>query len=177
MQQTNFDEQIDLNYCRASTGKRFANYLIDVMLFYIVAILLGIAIGLLRPDLLPGEEQGFAESIISLVCYGLLMFIVEAACGGKTLGKLITGTKAVNTDGSNINFQKALLRNFIRCIPFEALSALGSPSNPWHDAWSHTMVIDEKLLDLQRRKEIFYTELSSQNVENDISLESKNQTL
>lgn len=174
MLQTNFDEEIDLNYCRAGMGKRFANYIIDVIVFYILVILLGIAIGLLRPDLLPGEDEGFAERIISLICYGILMFIVEAACGGKTLGKVITGTKAVNVDGSDINFQKAFLRNIIRCVPFDAISALGTPSNPWHDAWSHTLVIDEKLLDLQRKKEIFYTELRFSNTENERSLNPEN---
>ena len=142
MQQTSFLEEIDLNYCRASTGKRFANYIIDVIVFYILVILLGIAIGLLRPDLIPEEDGGILERIISLICYGLLMFIIEAACGGKTLGKVITGTKAVNIDGSDMSFQKAFVRNIIRSIPFNAFSALGTPSDPWHDRWSETMVID-----------------------------------
>ncbi|SOD17406.1 RDD family protein [Pedobacter xixiisoli] len=178
MRQTNFDEQIDLNYCRASTGKRFANYIIDMIVFYILVILLGIVVGLLRPDLFLDEEEGTGifERIISLICYGLLMFIIEAACGGKTLGKVITRTKAVNIDGSDMSFQKVFVRNIIRSIPFNAFSALGTPSDPWHDRWSETMVIDEKLLDLQRRKEIFYTELSAKAEKNELSVDSKSQT-
>ncbi|MDQ8004478.1 MAG: RDD family protein [Pedobacter sp.] len=163
MEQTNFEEELDLTYCRASTGKRFANYIIDMIVFYILVILLGIAIGFFKPELLPEGDGGILERIISLICYGLLMFIIEAACHGKTLGKVITGTKAVNMDGSDIGFQKAFTRNIIRSIPFNALSAFGTPCNPWHDAWSDTMVVDEKKLDLQRRKEIFYTELRSSN--------------
>jgi hypothetical protein len=29
-------------------------------------------------------------------------------------------------------------------VPFEAFSALGTPSYPWHDKWTRTVVIDEK---------------------------------
>lgn len=161
----NFGEDIDLNYCRASTGKRFANYIIDMIVYYILVIMLGIAIGLLNPELIPDENGGILDRIISLICYALLMFVIEAACGGKTLGKLITGTKAINADGSDISFQKAFMRNIIRAIPFNALSAFGTPCNPWHDAWSNTLVVDEKKLDLQIRKEAFYTELSSSTAE------------
>ncbi|MFN0292899.1 RDD family protein [Pedobacter helvus] len=163
MQQIHLHEELDLDYSRASTGKRFANYLIDALLFYVVAFLLGIVVGFFKPELLPDEDSGILSRIVSLICYGMLMFIIEAACGGKTLGKVITGTKAINSDGSEMSFQKAFIRNIIRCIPFNALSAFGTPCNPWHDAWSNTMVIDEKKLDLQLRKDVFFSELSNQN--------------
>jgi uncharacterized RDD family membrane protein YckC len=63
---------------------------------------------------------------------------------GKSIGKLITGTKAVNEDGSDISFGKAFARGFSRAVPFDAFSALGDPSYPWHDKWTNTYVIDEK---------------------------------
>ena len=163
MEQTDFLEEVDLTYCRASVGKRFANYLIDVLVFYILAVIGGVIIGILRPDLFLGEDDGgILANIISLICYGLMMFVIEAACHGKSLGKVITKTKAVNIDGSDITFQKAFVRNIIRCIPFNAFSALGTPSIPWHDAWSDTMVIDEKKLEFFRTKETFFTELKNQ---------------
>ena len=31
----------------------------------------------------------------------------------------------------------------MRAVPFNALSALGNPPNPWHDSVSNTFVIDE----------------------------------
>jgi hypothetical protein len=36
----------------------------------------------------------------------------------------------------------------VRLVPFEQFSALGSPSYPWHDRWTKTIVIDEKLTTL-----------------------------
>jgi uncharacterized RDD family membrane protein YckC len=72
------------------------------------------------------------------------MSLIEAMFRGKSIGKLITGTKAVNEDGSDISFAKAFERGLARMVPFEAFSALGEPSYPWHDKWTKTFVIDEK---------------------------------
>jgi len=79
-------------------------------------------------------------------------YILYHASGGKrfikTLGKVFTNTRAINDDGSRISPKTAFLRCFSRFVPFEAFSALGNPSYPWHDRWTHTMVIDEKLTTL-----------------------------
>ena len=71
-----------------------------------------------------------------LILYGLYMFIVEAMFKGKTLGKLITGTRAVNEDGSNLSAKTAFFTGLSRVVPFEAFSALGTPSYPSHDKWT-----------------------------------------
>jgi uncharacterized RDD family membrane protein YckC len=74
--------------------------------------------------------------------YGAYMAIIEGIFKGRSIGKFITGTKAVNEDGSNISFTTAIARGFSRIVPFEPFSALGSPSYPWHDKWNKTYVID-----------------------------------
>lgn len=165
MEQAKLLEEIDLNYCKASMGKRFANYVVDVISFYILLVLTSIGLVYLRPEFTDEDDgSGIVGDVIYLICYALLMFIIEAFSRGKSLGKLITRTKAINIDGSDINFQKAFLRNIIRCIPLDVISAFGIPSNPWHDLWSHTMVIDEKLYALQRRKQVFFSELNSEKI-------------
>ncbi|HEV8508744.1 MAG TPA: RDD family protein, partial [Chitinophagaceae bacterium] len=73
--------------------------------------------------------------------YGMYMGLIEAVFKGRSIGKLITGTIAVNNDGSRINGQTALLRGLSRAVPFNALSALGSPCYPWHDRWNKTYVV------------------------------------
>jgi len=73
------------------------------------------------------------------------MSFVEAVFRGKSLGKLITGTQAVNLDGSSISMATAFGRGFSRAVPFCAFSAFGNPSDPWQDRWTDTMVIDQKL--------------------------------
>ena len=75
--------------------------------------------------------------------YGLYMSVTEAIFKGKTIGKLITKTRAFNLDGSSISSQTAFLRGLCRLVPFEQLSALGIPSCPWHDKWSDSIVADE----------------------------------
>ncbi|HLZ89553.1 MAG TPA: RDD family protein [Puia sp.] len=66
----------------------------------------------------------------------------------QTPGKFITRTRAVNADGTRIAIQTALLCSLCRLIPFNAFSALGDPSYPWHDRLSRTLVIDEKVTQL-----------------------------
>ncbi len=133
---------------QASSLKRFANYIIDLLSFYAVATTVGVIIALVNPsfiEALENENPGLniVERLISLLLYGLYMFAIEAIFKGKSLGKLITGTRAVNEDGTNVSLKAAFLRGLSRAVPFNALSALGNPPYPWHDRWTKTYVIDE----------------------------------
>lgn len=115
------------------------------LLFFLIAVLLVIANPNALDELNDDSAAGsFFDRILSLVIYGLLMGIIEGIFKGKTLGKLITGTRAVQNDGSPLTFSKAMTRGLSRMVPFNAFSALGSPCNPWHDRWTDTTVIDEK---------------------------------
>jgi uncharacterized RDD family membrane protein YckC len=134
---------------KAKAGKRFANYLIDVVGFYVLLFVAGIVIGLVNPSALPSvnEESGnfnLAQSLLFVFIFISYMSGMEAIFKGKTLGKLMTGTRAVNEDGTNISAKTAFLRGLCRAVPFEAFSALGNPSYPWHDKWSKSYVIDER---------------------------------
>jgi uncharacterized RDD family membrane protein YckC len=142
---SNFETHI----VRATTGKRFANYIIDLVFFYLLIVIFGIIIAIANPTAFENlaSSSGFnlLDRVYSLLLYGSYMFLVEALFKGKSLGKLITGTRAVNLDGSRISTTTALGRGFSRAVPFNEFSALGSPANPWHDRWNKTIVMDEKL--------------------------------
>jgi uncharacterized RDD family membrane protein YckC len=131
----------------ASHGKRLVNYVVDQLtcIFLILFIMLAIrSTNLALGDaILARLTTGFAGNLTITFFYALFMSIQESLLGGKTLGKLITRTRAVEEDGSRLSAEKAFLRNLIRCVPFNPLSALGRPARPWHDRWSHTMVVDE----------------------------------
>ena len=133
---------------RADTGKRFANYLIDIVAFYSLLIGAGVLLALVAPTsiqmLNDSPGGGVIDRLISLITYALFMFAQEAIFKGKSLGKLITGTRAVNFDGSRISTTNALLRGLSRAVPFCAFSAFGTPCNPWQDRWTDTLVMDEK---------------------------------
>lgn len=162
MEQTNTYEEIDLEYCGAGSGKRLANYIIDLVAFYIMMFFVAILIEIAWPGSVSENNiDGIVDRILTMCLYAVVMFIIEAAFQGKSLGKLITGTRAVNIYGEAPTFTQLLQRNFIRAVPFNAFSALGSPCTPWHDKWSDTYVIDEKVLELQKRKDVFFSELSN----------------
>jgi uncharacterized RDD family membrane protein YckC len=137
------------NLVRASSGKRFANYIIDLLLFYLLAAIIIFLAAMLNTSSFEDAEEtsilNILDRILYLLLYGIYMFVVEALFKGKSLGKLITGTRAVNLDGSRISITTALGRGMSRAVPFNELSALGSPPHPWHDKWNKSLVIDEKL--------------------------------
>lgn len=138
---------IEVNYIRASAGKRFGNYIIDIIFFYVVFTVIVFLLALFMPEsinyLLVNSSE-WAIQLIALIFYSILLSAIEALFNGKTLGKLLTGTRAVNLDGSSISVSTAFKRGFSRALPFCGFSALGSPCNPWQDSWTDTMVIDEK---------------------------------
>lgn len=134
----------------ASAGKRFANYLIDLAVFYILVMAVGFLLAVSNPEMIDAYAEydsvgaEWLDRLLGLMLYGLYMFLQETVFSGKSLGKFLTGTRAVNTDGTNITAKTALLRGLSRMVPFEVFSALGTPTLPWHDQWSKTYVIDEK---------------------------------
>lgn len=134
---------------QASGGKRFLNYIIDRIVFYVFIYILVYIAALLHISVvfsLEPDSTGFV--FVSLLIYSFLyacfMGFAEFILKGKTVGKFLTGTRAVMQDGSPLTLQQALLRGLCRLIPFNVFSALGNICYPWHDSVSKTYVIDEK---------------------------------
>lgn len=135
-------------YAYASKGKRFANFIIDLLSFYVVlmfaAFLLGIFQVILEKDLTSWmtDINPLLDRLVSMLLYATYMSIIELIFKGKSLGKLITKTRAVNIDGTLMDTSNTIRRNFCRIIPFDQLSFLGDGC--WHDKFSDTMVVDLK---------------------------------
>jgi uncharacterized RDD family membrane protein YckC len=135
----------------ATTGARFINFLIDNLLMrfglsYVSGAFIGLIFSEIAPEFLNESvtRQNIGGFILLSFLIGSLNYIVyytlcEKLFKGYTLGKLITGTRAVNTDGSELSFKSSLLRSLSRLVPFEVLSGFGG--HPWHDSWTNTMVI------------------------------------
>ncbi len=81
-------------------------------------------------------------NLFIIALYVSYFFLCELVFKGRTIGKFITGTKAVNEDGTDMEPKTILLRSLSRIVPFEPFSALGNPCRPWHDKWTRTFVID-----------------------------------
>jgi uncharacterized RDD family membrane protein YckC len=114
----------------ASTGQRFANYIIDVIAFVILYVVLLFAFDSFSNELF----YPFMQYPILILYYT----IFEGITQGRTLGKYITRTKVYKTDGGNITFKDAFLRSLSRLVPFEPFSAFNG--YPWHDKWTNTIV-------------------------------------
>jgi len=129
---------------RAGLGKRFANYLIDVVAFAVFLMVIGFVSALISPAAIEFwedvEANPIVDRLLSMLLYGLFMGLQETIFKGGSIGKMITGTRAVREDGSRIDARTAFLRGLSRMVPFEPLSALGR--SPWHDSWTKTVVID-----------------------------------
>ena len=152
-QQENQEEHLfdDNQYhlVQASGGKRFANYLVDRIVFYVLFQILAYFLAFfnlrIQVDLDP-NSAGFAliGILIYMFAYALFMGLLEFAMKGKSIGKLLSGTRAVKEDGTHLELKDALLRGLCRLIPFNIFSALGNTCYPWHDSLSKTYVIDEQ---------------------------------
>lgn len=136
---------------KALPGKRILNFLIDFIASFLAATLLyGITVDIILPPrhgsfTARNAYSDLLDMLYFYLVYALFMAIMEAGYKGKTIGKFLTKTRAVNTDGSAISIKTAFARGFIRAIPINFLSALTPACNPWHDKWTNTTVIIEEL--------------------------------
>lgn len=125
----------------ASTGQRFGNYLLDLLGIFGFVFVLGFV------AIVGGAGvQGVSDfgGYVGMLAY----YAICEAAFGKTLGKLVTGTRVVMEDGSKPGFGTILLRTVIRFVPFEPLSALFGDGVMWHDSWSKTRVISTRGIDV-----------------------------
>lgn len=136
----------------ATQGQRFLNYIIDLIVQYLIIFVLGFIFTIL--SLLTGYTgiMDWIGSMGDLEGYVVFFFVVilyytlfESLCS-RTIGKYITKTIVVNEDGSKPDSQIILKRTLCRLIPFDGLSFLGS-GRGWHDSISDTYVVDKGLLD------------------------------
>ncbi len=150
------EESIKLDqFVYATQGQRFLNWLIDNFLMqyglsYLTGMAVGVLIAIIAPDFFeniadPEEMSGpifFIGILIAYVNYIVYYTICEKLFRGYTLGKLITGTRAIRQDGKELTFKNALLRSLSRLVPFEVFS--GFSTLTWHDSWTDTMVIKSR---------------------------------
>ena len=140
-----------IQYTQASTGQRFVNWLIDNLLMrFGLSYLTGTVVGLLLAKLFPDYAMRivYSEDRSDLILIGFIIVIFnylvyytfcEKVFKGYTLGKVISGTRAIRDDGKELTFKDAFLRTLSRLVPFEPFSTFGE--RPWHDSWTKTSVV------------------------------------
>lgn len=139
----------------ASTGNRFVHMLVDTVMYYIIlfllALMLGVFIGVFAPESLGELENGtpWFVYLLGFIAY-VLYFVFCESVFGRTVGKLITGTKVVDQNGNLPSTGTIFIRTLARLVPFEAFSFLGDGERGWHDRWTNTYVVK-----IQKRQQRF----------------------
>ncbi len=118
-----------------SQGIRIGYYLIDVVIFYIIQFIFGIALALGFGIF---EIPVVLSYLISISCIFGYYFIMEGFTGG-SIGKLITGYIVIDEFAERPTLGKIAVRTLARLIPFEAFSCLSERG--WHDTMSKTYVV------------------------------------
>lgn len=141
------DFQDDSQREDASNTKRFLNYLIDRValvgcfagLFFIGGLLenAGMVSGVIE---FADQISGITDLVLTAIGTVVYYTFFEAVFG-RTLGKLITGTKVIDLEGKRPGVATLLGRSFARIVPFEPFSFFGNGGG-WHDRWSDTRVVD-----------------------------------
>lgn len=145
-----FDGGRALQYPEASKGKRFVNYVIDYFVRLPFTALLSLTVsyfvlGLTPEEVFTREAVTPGERVLDLALYYLVVvlyfWVCEVSFRGASLAKLITGTRAVQIDGTPLRPDHALGRSLWRIVPFEPFSFLGDGPG-WHDIRTGTKVVD-----------------------------------
>jgi len=124
----------------ASKGLRFANYVIDMVVYLVLLFALVFFLGLIGGLGLLGSSLWL--NLIALFMNFTYYTAMESATG-QTIGKMITGTIVVDANGDRPSTSTIMLRSLCRFIPFEAVSFLGEGTG-WHDHLTKTMVVRKK---------------------------------
>lgn len=140
-----------IEHIPATQGQRFLNWLIDnLFMRFALTVLTGRLVGELIVKFFPelayriAFEKNTMDVLLVTYLFGFFNYLLyyticEKAFKGYTIGKMITGSRAIRDDGQELTFKDALLRSLSRIVPFEALSGFGS--RPWHDSWTNTTVV------------------------------------
>lgn len=150
---------------------RFVNYLIDLAFCYFLIIIL-FGIGSFAYSVITGNSlsevanslssmNSLLDRLVTLLSYVMLMFLFEFLTKGRSLGKFITGTMVVKSDGKLLTMKDYFQRNICRAIPFEIFSFLGN--NGWHDSIYDTRVVKKKAYEEAQAQKIDLDNLGKRN--------------
>jgi uncharacterized RDD family membrane protein YckC len=125
----------------AERWRRFVNLLVDYVGFMALAFVAGIVIGVVGGETAAQAMQNLG--IQYLFGFGVMLayYVPLELYFGRTLGKLVTGTRVVAENGQPPSFSQVFWRSMCRFIPFEAFSFFASNARGWHDSIPKTYVV------------------------------------
>ena len=125
----------------AERWRRFVNLLVDYFGFVALAFVVGMVIGVVGGMTAVNAMQHVGVQYLFGFTIMLVYLVPLELYFGRTLGKLVTGTRVVNESGEAPTFSQVFWRSMCRFIPFEAFSFFTSDARGWHDSIPKTYVV------------------------------------
>lgn len=134
-EQRKFDSSI------VDSGTRLVHFFIDLIIFSILGLILSIIIDLFMPTSGQGTMSILSPGIFLIAFF--LYFVFMEHRYQKTIGKFLTKTRVVMSDGTQPKLNDILMRTICRLIPLDRVSYLFT-KNGFHDRFSNTTVVKEE---------------------------------
>ena len=129
----------------ASRWRRVLNYVLDYVGMILLVMVLAVVLALIGAEDLLNRMESTPDLVLGLVATFIYYVPLEGWLGF-TLGKLVTGTVVVTTQGGKPSFGAVIGRTFCRFIPFEAFSIFTRGRVCWHDQIPGTKVVEREVL-------------------------------
>lgn len=127
------------NIAIAPTEKRMLNLFLDQFAIVIIWFVLVFLVSNLYRPLLKSELILLSMYFLVILIY----YVIAESVFSITLGKFVTKTIVITTDGRKPNLRTILIRTLCRFIPYEAYSFINKDIG-LHDKYSKTIVIIDK---------------------------------
>ncbi|MFE3867278.1 RDD family protein [Flavobacterium sp. LS2P90] len=131
----------------ASKGERFLNFIIDLLIIYIIAVCIVATINIIGNVTNSYGASNWVKSLslIENLFFGLIILFFYYAFTemyfSRTFAKYFTKTMVVRVDGSKPNTKNFMIRTVSRLNPIDPFSFLGKTERGLHDTLSATYVV------------------------------------
>ena len=140
--ETQYKEKEKVDKATAPTILRFVNYLIDIVVSYLVAMVVFLICSLVLPD--PENPVVLLATIVLVFSSFLAYYSIMEIKWQKTVGKFATKTQVIMVNGEKPREKDIVLRTLCRLIPFDWVSYLFM-KNGFHDVLSKTKVVKDSV--------------------------------
>ena len=128
----------DLDRPLAGKWRRFLTFLVDYILHFVFAFMVGIVLALVGAGAALEHMNRLQEFIFGILVF-VTYYLFFESLWGRTPGKLVMGTRVTDLQGGKPSFRDLVKRTLARLVPFEAFTFFGTTG--FHDKVSHTQVV------------------------------------
>lgn len=126
---------------------RVVAYLVDAVAIWVVALVVGLVVGLGAPGSGDQAAANLATGLAYLLSVVYFVYFWSGAGGGRTPGMRVFGLKVVRTDGPALTVTQAIIRMvgmFVASLPLGLgllWVAFDKDKQGWHDKIASTFVV------------------------------------